>query len=78
MRQLFDTSILKKLIADLNFTMKLSLIIFLFVLFNCDVGIARTTDDEPVIPTQRIEEVDREWKIKDRENGESYLMNFLL
>ena len=50
--------------------MKLSLIIFPFILFNYDIGIARMTDNEPGIRTQGIEEVDREWNIEDREYGE--------
>jgi len=49
--------------------MKLSLIIFPFILFNYDVGIARITDNEPGMQTQGIEEVDREWNAEDREYG---------
>ena len=57
--------------------MKLSLIIFPFILFNYDVGIARMTDNEPGIPTQGMEEVVREWNIEDREYGEWSSNEFL-
>ena len=56
--------------------MKLRLIIFPFILFNYDVGIARMTDNEPGIQTQGIEEVDREWNTEDREYGELYCNEF--
>ena len=52
--------------------MKLRLIIFPFILFNYDVGIARMTDNEPTIQTQGMGEVDRQWNIEDREYGELY------
>ena len=56
--------------------MKLILIIFPFILFNYDVGIARMTDNEPGLQTQGIEEVDREWNAEDREYGELYCNEF--
>ena len=52
--------------------MKLTLIIFPFILFNYDVGIARMTDNEPTIQAQGMGEVDRQWNIEDREYGELY------
>ena len=35
------------------------------------------TDNEPGIPTQGMEEVDREWNIEDREYGEWSSNEFL-
>ena len=52
--------------------MKLGLIIFPFILFNYDAGLARMTDNKPAIQTQGMEEayMARERNIEDQEYGE--------